>query len=95
MGQKSQNAYPCDLCGCTTHPYKIDPVDGNIVVACDNTTCLNSEGFDGSTSIQLSKLLREQQLHSRQFVDYLGGYKGKFYNAARKVYYSDGKTWYV
>jgi len=56
---------------------------------------LNSEGFDGSVNVKLSKLLREQQLHSRQFIDYLGGYKGKNYNPVRKVQYTEDKTWYI
>lgn len=80
--------WTCRLCGSKMHPYKQDEY-GDIIMACNNSNCVNSEGFDGSVNVKLSKLTRELQLHSRYYTDYLGGYYGKHYDPWRKAPYME------
>lgn len=86
----NKGCWTCRICGSTMTPYKQDEY-GDIIMSCDNNYCVNSKNFEGSVNVKLSKLVREMQLHSRYYTDYLGGYKGRHYNKWRKARYLPDK----
>ena len=77
--------FPCRNCGSPTKPYKQDAM-GDIIVSCTNPHCILNIDVFGSNNmnVKLSKLLKEQMLHSRYYVDYFGSTYGEHYNPWRK-----------
>jgi len=78
--------FHCLRCGSDMEPYKQDEY-GDIIMSCKNHFCANSKDFDGGLTTTLAKLTKEMQLHSRYYIDYLGNYKGPFYNRKREYQY--------
>ena len=79
--------WKCLRCGEDMEPYKQDEY-GDLVMSCKNHNCVNSKDFVGSPlSINMAKLTKEMQLHSRYYVDYVGNYKAPFYNRKREYQY--------
>lgn len=78
--------FSCLTCGSPTEPYKQDAL-GDIIVSCTNACCIKNKEFENSITVQLAKLLKEQQLHSRYYMDYFGGHYGKSWNPWRAAGY--------
>ena len=78
--------FKCLRCGDDMEPYKQDEY-GDKIMSCKNRFCANSKDFGGKLTINLAKLTKEMQLHSRYYVDYLGNYKAPFYNRIREYQY--------
>jgi hypothetical protein len=76
----------CLKCGSPMEPYKQDEY-GDIVMSCINNFCVNSKDWGGTLSIEMAKLTKEQQLHSRYYTSYLGDYYGLLYNRKREYNY--------
>jgi len=78
--------WTCLKCGSTMEPYKQDEY-GDIIMSCKNGMCVNSKDWCGSISVELAKLCKEQQLHSRYYMSHMGDYKGLLYNRKREYEY--------
>ena len=77
IGNKDSWSWYCKMpnCGAKMYPYKQDEY-GDIVMACSNPNCIKSGNFANSISVQLKRLLKQQQNNS---VLYYRRYDGKYY----------------
>lgn len=78
--------WSCLKCGNPMEPYKQDEY-ADFVMSCTNINCVNSKDWSGKLSVELAKLCKEQQLHSRYYLSYMGDYKGLLYNRKREYNY--------
>lgn len=64
----------CRKCGGKLEPYKEDEF-GDIIMSCTNPHCIMNKAFEGSLTIQLKKLFKQQQMNSHLYYrNYKGGY---------------------
>lgn len=82
----SKDHWFCLKCGSPMEPYKQDEF-GDIVMSCKNQFCINSKDWGGKIDIRLAKLVKEQQLHSRYYLNQVGDIFGRGYNRKREYEY--------
>jgi len=74
LGKKKYWSWTCKKCGEKMEPYKEDEY-GDIVLSCSNPGCILNKMFANSASVQIAKLLKQQQQNSRLYYKrYDGGY---------------------
>lgn len=74
IGNKKAWPWWCKKCGSKLEPYKEDEY-GDIIMSCTNPHCIMNKAFEGSMTIQLKKLFKQQQMNSQLYYrNYKGGY---------------------